>query len=258
MFMDMNNEVKSAGRVLDLIELLARCPAPLALKDVVASLAIPKSSAHGLLQTLVTRGYAERDATDRYALCAAFRKGPWPGGNEAQLAAVAQPIMDELRDEIGETVFLGVRGPGGEVKPLAKAASKAPIRYDADLIGLRPAYCTGMGRILLAFAPSAQVDAYLSRRRLKAHTPNTVTDPQRLRAILARIRQDGYAVLEEEYVLGGSATAAPVLQSDGTVIAALNVGTVSSRYPAAKRRIIAAVVRAAARISQRLGYRRAA
>ena len=104
----------------------------------------------------------------------------------------------------------------------------------------------------------AQVDAYLSRRRLKAHTPNTVTDPQRLRAILARIRQDGYAGLEEEYVLGGSATAAPVLQSDGTVIAALNVGTVSSRYPAAKRRIIAAVVRAAARISQRLGYRRAA
>ena len=56
----MNSEVKSAGRVLELIELLARCPAPLALKDVVASLAIPKSSAHGLLQTLVTRGYAER------------------------------------------------------------------------------------------------------------------------------------------------------------------------------------------------------
>lgn len=258
MFMDMNNEVKSAGRVLELIELLARCPAPIALKDVVASLAIPKSSAHGLLQTLVTRGYAERDATDRYRLCAPLRKGPWAGGNEAQLAAIAQPIMDELRDEIGETVFLGVRGPGGDVKPLAKAASKAPIRYDADLVGLRPAYCTGMGRILLAFAEPASVDAYFSRRRLKAYTPNTVTDHHKLRTILARIRQDGYAVLEEEFVLGGSATAAPVLQSDGTVVAALNVGTVSSRYPAAKRRIIAAVVGAAARISQRLGYRRAA
>jgi IclR family pca regulon transcriptional regulator len=72
------------------------------------------------------------------------------------------------------------------------------------------------------------------------------------------VATEGYAVLEEEYVLGGSATAAPVLGGDGTVVAALNVGTVSARYPAAKPRIIAGVVRAAATISQRLGYRRAA
>lgn len=256
--MDMNNEVKSAGRVLELIELLARCPAPIALKDVVATLGIPKSSAHGLLQTLIQRGYAERDTTDRYSLCDAPRQAKWVGGTEAQLLAVAQPIMDQLRDELGETVFLGVRGARGDVKALGKAASRAPIRYDADIVGLRPAYCTAMGRVLLAHWEPAQIDAYFARTRLKAHTPHTVTDPQKIRATLARIRHDGYAVLDQEYVLGGTATAAPVLQRDGTVIAALNVGTVSSRYPAAKRRIIAGVTQAAQRISQRLGYRRAA
>lgn len=255
----MNIEVKSAARVLELLELLARYAAPVALKDVVATLGIPKSSAHGLLQTLVARGYAERDSAERYALHESFQHTPgWAGGAEARLLAVAQPIMDQLRDEVGETVFLGVRGARGDVKALGKAASRASIRYDADLIGLRPAYCTGMGRVMLANWDHASIDAYLARTRLKAYTPHTVTDPQKLRAILARVRDDGYAVLEQEYVIGGSATAAPVLLHDGTVIAALNVGTVSSRYPAAKRRIIAAVTRAAVRISQRLGYRRAA
>ena len=56
--------------------------------------------------------------------------------------------------------------------------------------------------------------------------------PGKLRAILAKVAADGYAVVEEEYVLGGSATAAPVFGGDGTVVAALNVGTVSARYPA--------------------------
>jgi DNA-binding IclR family transcriptional regulator len=115
-----------------------------------------------------------------------------------------------------------------------------------------------MGRILLAFWDKKSTDAYLMRTRLRAHTPRTVTDVAKLRAILARVTADGYAVLEEEFVLGGSATAAPVLGGDGTVIAALNVGTVSARYPAAKSRIIAGVVRTAAAVSQRLGYRRSA
>ena len=70
-----------------------------------------------------------------------------------------------------------------------------------------------------------------------------MTDAAKLRAILAKVAADGYAVVEEEYVLGGSATAAPVFGANGTVVAALNVGTVSARYPAAKPRIIAGVAR---------------
>ncbi len=115
-----------------------------------------------------------------------------------------------------------------------------------------------MGRVLLAFWDKKSTDAYLMRTRLRAHTPRTVTDRGKLRAILAKVAANGYAVLEEEFVLGGSATAAPVLGGDGTIVAALNVGTVSARYSAGKSRIIAGVVRAAATISQRLGYRRAA
>jgi len=255
----MNQEVKSAARVLDVLELLSRSAQPLSLKDIAAALALPKSSAHGLLHTLLARGYVERDTAERYILPAALRQAPgWVGGSEAQLAATARPVIEQLRDALDESVFLGVRGTGGDVKVIAKAVSRAPIRYDSDDPGLRPAYCTAMGRILLAHWDEGSVDGYFARTRLKAHTPRTVTDARKLRAILSKIRGDGYAIIEEEYVPGGSATAAPVHRGDGTVIAALNVGTVSSRYPAARERIIAGVVRAAASISQRLGYRRAA
>lgn len=255
----MNQEVKSAARVLDVLELLSRSAAPLALKDIAQALTLPKSSAHGLLHTLLARGYVERDTGDRYALPASLKQSPgWIGGSDAQLAALARPVLEQLRDALDESVFLGVRATGGNVKVIAKAVSRAPIRYDSDDPGLRPAYCTGMGRILLAFWDDAAVDAYFARTRLRPYTPRTVTDERKLRAILARIRSDGYAVLEEEFVLGGSATAAPVYRGDGSVVAALNVGTVSSRYPAAREQIIGGVVRAAATISQRLGHRRAA
>jgi IclR family pca regulon transcriptional regulator len=255
----MNDSVKSAARVLDILELLARSDEPMALKDLVSVLALPKSSAHALLRTLQSRGYLERDAADRYALNASMRQSTgWIGGPEAHLAAVARPVMEQLRDELEESVFLGVREARGDVKVIAKAVSRAAIRYNSDDPNPRTAYCTGMGRILLAFWDKKATAAYLMRTRLRAHTPRTVTDAARLRAILAKVAADGYAIVEEEYVLGGSATAAPVFGANGTVIAALNVGTVSARYPAAKPRIIAGVVRAAATISQRLGYRRAA
>ena len=169
--------MKSAARVLDILELLFRSEEPMALKDLVSILALPKSSAHALLRTLQSRGYVERDAADRYALNESLRQSSgWIGGPEAHLAAVARPVMDQLRDDLDETVFLGVRAARGDVKVLAKSVSRAQIRYDFDDPGLRPAYCTGMGRILLAFWDKKSTDAYLMRTRLRAHTPRTVTD----------------------------------------------------------------------------------
>src|SRR6185436_11606289 len=198
-FISMNDNVKSAARVLDILELLARSDEPMALKDLVSILALPKSSAHALLRTLQARGYVGRDAADRYLLNESLRQSPgWIGGPEAHLAAVARPVMDHLRDDLDETVFLGVRAARGDVKVLAKSVSRAPIRYDSDDPGLRPAYCTAMGRVLLAFWDKKSTDAYLMRTRLRAYTPRTVTDVAKLRAILAKVAADGYAVLEEE------------------------------------------------------------
>jgi DNA-binding IclR family transcriptional regulator len=248
-------EVKSAARVLDILELLTRRDSAIALADLATELALPKSSAHALLRTLLLRGYVERDDADRYALVAAYRDGGWIGGTDGHLAAVAHPVMEQLRRESRETVILGARGAGGDVKVLAKLVSPEQIRYDTDRQGLRPAYCTAMGRVLLAFWEPRALEAYLARLRPRQFTPRTITGIARLRAAIDRVREDGYAVVEEEFAIGGSGAAAPVFDDTGRLVATLNIATVTRRFPAARRRIIDAVVRGAQRIGQRLGHR---
>ena len=251
-------EVKSAARVLEILEFLTRGDAPATLADVVAELGLPKSSAHALMRTLMLRGYVERDEAERYALAPAFRAGGWIGGRDGHLAAVARPVMEQLRRDLRETVILGARGAGGDVRIVSKLVSPEQIRYDTDTHGLRPAYCTAMGRVLLAWWDQRALDGYLSRLRPRAITPRTVTDVARIRALVERVRAgapDGEFLLHHRDALGGSGAAAPVFDGSGRLVAALNVAAATRRFPGARRRIVDALARGARRISQRLGHR---
>lgn len=254
--LDMNGEVKSAVRVLEILELLARVPEPVPLREVAAELGYPRSSTHALLQTLVSRGYAVKNGHERYALDEAVRQGPgWIDRSEAQLLAAARPVMEEMRDRLGETVFLGVRLPSGDVRRLEKCVSRQAVRYDTDRPDPAPAYCTAMGRTLLAYWDPMSLRRYLARARLAAHTPLTVTDPGRLVALLARIRKQGHVVVDQEFVIGGVGIAAPVRDRDGEVVAALNIGAVAQRFAASRARLIEGVKHGAVQVSRRLGYR---
>jgi DNA-binding IclR family transcriptional regulator len=254
--MDVNEaEVKSAARVLEILEFLTRSGAPASLADITVALGLPKSSAHALLRTLLLRGYVARDDAERYALVPAFRDGSWIGGRDGQLAAMARPVMEQLRRDLRETVILGVRGDGGDVRIVAKLVSPEEIRYDTDMHGLRPAYCTAMGRVLLAWWDPPAREAYFARLQPQAVTPQTVTDIGRLRALVAQVRVAGVAVVEEEFAIGGSGAAAPVFDGSGRAVAALNVAATTGRFPGARQRIIDAVLHGARRLSQRLGQR---
>jgi len=257
----MNNndgsEVKSAVRILELLEFLARLQKPVTLKTIVAELGYPKSSTFNLLATLVSRAYVVRDETEAYRIHDAFRNGPgWLNGNDAQLVAMAQPMMDALRDEQGETVFLGSRRRDGRVRILAKSVSHQQLRFDSDLEVSDPAYCTAMGRVLLAYWRPDKTTAYLARERIISVTEQTVIDRGQIRRIIERTRENGYSTNDEEFVSGGSGVAAPVRDSSGEVIAALNIATVTSRYEANRDRMITACIRYADELSTRLGYKR--
>ncbi|SEQ95995.1 transcriptional regulator, IclR family [Faunimonas pinastri] len=247
-------EVKSAVRTLELLELLARSGEPLPLRAIVAELNYPKSSTFNLLATLVSRGYVVRREPESYRLHEAFRNGPgWSSGHDAQLVALAQPLMDGLRDTYDETVFLGVRRRDGRVKPLAKSVSRQSVRFDADLCGTDPAYCTAMGRILLAHWSPQKVDDYLGRERLVRITDRTMIDRVLIRQRIEAAFREGYAVCDGEAVVGGSGVAAPVRDASGEVIAALNIATVSSRFDACRDAMISGVIDAAMELSRRLG-----
>lgn len=251
-----DSDVKSAVRVLEILELLARSPKALSLKTIVAELGYPKSSTFNLLATLVSRAYVLRDEADAYRIHDAFRNGPgWTSGNEAQLIATAQPLMDALREAEGETVFLGARRKDGRVKLLAKSVSHRAIRFDSDLTGSDPAFCTAMGRVLLSHWRPDKVAAYLARERIVQITDHTVIDRVQIRRIIEAARDNGYAISDQEAITGGSGVAAPVRDATGEVVAALNIATISPRFDACRDRMIAAVIRNAAELSYRLGYK---
>jgi DNA-binding IclR family transcriptional regulator len=250
----MNTDVKSAGRILDILELLARATEPVSLKEVAADLSFPRSSTHGLLQTLVGRGYALRRNGERYALNPTCQNGPgWIGGTEANLIAVARPIMDRLRDECGETVYLGVAMRNHDVKRVAASISHQAVRYDVVHHDLAPAYCSAMGRVLLAFSPPDAIAAYLARLEPVARTPHTITNAADLAALIAAVRRQGYAVSDQEMVIGGTGIAAPVRDSSAKVVAVVNLAVVTPRFLPNRERMITAVIASGQQISLRLG-----
>ncbi|PTM41671.1 IclR family transcriptional regulator [Bosea sp. 124] len=251
----MNTEVKSAARMLDLLEYLAGCAEPVKLKDIVATLGFPKSSAHALAQTLVSRGYAIQDTAERYVLVHASRHRSATRAHEARLLSAAHPVMERLRDASGETVVLAVRNTRGEAKRLAKCVSRQAIRFDVDLDGQSDSYCTATGRLLLAHWDEALANAYLSRVPLLARTPKTPTNPDVIRALFVRIRDEDVSICDEEHVLGSTGLATPIRGRDGSVVAALNLGVVTMRYHQRSDEVIAMLKEAGRQISARLGYR---
>jgi DNA-binding IclR family transcriptional regulator len=239
----MNDSVRSASRVLDLLEYFAAASEPLALTAISAAFGMPKSSTLALLRTLVMHGYVVRDERGLYALNDAFRNRGFGWGTDAltRLTAVAQPAMDTLCEELGETVILGWLGDDGLVRFLAKSVAQTVVRYDVDLSSVSPAYCTAIGRAILSRYPRERRDAMLATQPRSPLTPNTIIDLDVVNARIDQAAEDGYAIVQEEYALDGVGIAMPVCSSDGTPIGALDVGCVASRFADKRAKIIPAM-----------------
>jgi DNA-binding IclR family transcriptional regulator len=250
LFMHVNAAVKSAARVLDLLELFSVAPQPIGVSVIAKRLGLPKSSAQALLVTLAGRGYLER-GDEGYALPAELRGG-WVGGIRARLLGVARPRMQRMAAESGESAFIGTLTSDGRVRFLAKAVSPLEVRYDASLDHLRPAHCTSIGLVMLAHMPEGQAERWLEPSLLVAATRHTVTSPQKIRQILRGGRKAGYVEVRDTNVEGASGVSAPIFDPRGEVIAGLNLGAPSSRYAQRRDDLIRIVRAEAAEITQAL------
>lgn len=257
----MNSNVKSAQRVLDILELIATSDGALSLRDVTATLAIPKSSAHMLLATLQARGYLLRSPEARFSLATDLKDGAgWLGGHARRLKAFAAPVLDRLVGDLEETTVLGVPTPGLDVRILSYRTSPLAIRYDVSTTPVLPGYCTAMGQAILANTAEDEVEAYLARTRLNQLTPSTLTTPEAVLKRLRQVRARGYALNIDERFVGASGAAFPIFAGEGRVVGALNMVTVTPRFLKKREAIIAALKGAATEIAQRAfgaGLRRA-
>jgi IclR family transcriptional regulator, pca regulon regulatory protein len=245
--------VKSAARILDVLELLAGLPHGIRVNEMARQLAMPKSSASSLLATLEGRGYVY-NAGDGYRLADSYRTTGWVGGTTAALLRAAQPVMDRLVATTGESAFLGVPTRDLEIRYIAKSVSSHPLRYDVELTAPRPAYCTSIGQVILASLEAGELDRYFETHPLAPVTPHTVTSERAIRKVLRQAREQQYVTIADSNVVGASGVAAPVL-AGVHVMAGLAVIAPSARFDAARERIVPALVAAAREIGAAIARR---
>jgi DNA-binding IclR family transcriptional regulator len=255
-FTSMNETVavKSATRVLDLLEMLAAVPEQVGVSEIARRLGIPKSSTHMLLSTLETRGYVVGSPDRRFHLNPIFGggRGSWVGGANVMLVRLAQPIMESLAGKTGESSFLGVARTDSSVEYIAKVVSDHEVRCDAELGQPRPLHSPSVGLVILAFQDPEKTEKYLQRGKLERVTPRTLVDPRQLRREIDLVRGRGYSVVCDTHSAGASGIAAPVFDGDGTVVAALNISAPTSRFDAMLRKATPALLRGADAIGRTL------
>jgi len=200
------------------------------ISEVSAACGMDRATVRRCLLTLAQEGYADYDGkfftlTPRVLRLGTACLATMP------LPQIVQPMLDALSEAIGESSSVSILD-GDEIVYVARAAQRRVMSI-ALMPGSRlPAFCTSMGRVLLAARPEAEVRALLESTPLPARTPKTLTDPGAILAELARVKAQGYAVIDEEVELGLRSLAVPLVSARGRTIAALNVGLAASRMEA--------------------------
>lgn len=244
--------MKSADRVLDVLELLAEHGRALSHAELASALEIPKSSLTHLVRNLAARGYLRLADGRGYALGPAVATLARRAVQSFDLVGIARPIVDRVRDATHETAGLNVLRDD-RTECVYSAIGTRPLLYTMRVGDRAPLYATSSGKAMLAHLPEPRREAYLARVRFEAFTPHTIRSAAKLRTQLAAVRAQGFGFVREEFTLGIVGMAAPVLNAAGEPIAAINVATPTVRFDApAKARTAAALRRAVADLAPQL------
>jgi DNA-binding IclR family transcriptional regulator len=245
--------VPAVEGALSILETLGTAQA-MSLTELAKKLGLGKSSVYRLLATLVSRGYVERDPWgERYRLTYRLFVVGSRAAERLGLREVAQPVMDRLASQTRETVNLGVLD-GFRTVSIHLVESAHPLRIHMRIGGV-PAHATATGKLLLAALPPEELARRLAGRRLSSLTDRTIKSRSALQAELRRVRDQGYAIDDEECSLGLRCVGAPVHDHRGTVVAALSMVAPCHRLsPSDLPAAIATVREAAQEISRHLGY----
>lgn len=199
------------------------------------------------LHTLARLGYVAQDGV-HYRLKPRVLSLGYAYLSSSTLAVRAQPLLDDLRDELHESCSLGVLED--DVVTYVARAEVSRIMSIALRVGSRlPLYCTSMGRVLLAGRSRQEQEAYLAQADLVKKTQSTATSPSELLSLFQKVAENGYALVDQELEPGLRSVAVPVRSRAG-VVAALNIGTQAGRVPLSDlhSRYLPALRRAAAEL----------
>ncbi len=226
---DRAGQVQSLTRALGLLDAIAESHDGLTLSDLAELTGLAPSTAHRLLTTLEAARFVRFEASQAL----------WQIGIQAfvvgnafvrtrDVTAIARPHMRRLRDDCGETVNLYIEDDG-EVVCMIQVESREMMRAISRPGGRVRMHVSGAGKAMLAHIDDDRLSALILRHGLKRYTAKSIDSPAKLRAELARIRERGFSVDDEENAVGLRCVAAPILDEDGNPVAAISLSGPTAR-----------------------------
>jgi DNA-binding IclR family transcriptional regulator len=246
--------IQSVDRALTLLETLAAENGETSLQTLSRKAGLNTSTAHRLLRALQSHDLVQQNATTRhYRLGLKLLELAWAVRSQLDLRQRARPSLEHLARQSGETANLAIR-EGSAAVYLDQAASSQPIRAFTQVGARVPLYCTGVGKVLLAYMAPDEVLAFLAQK-LVGYTPQTITDPAQLQDEITRTRGQGWALDGEEMEQDVRCIAAPVFDDQGRVVAALSIAGPAQRMGVGRiEDLVPIVKRAAQDVSIALGW----
>lgn len=246
--------VKSAARVMDVLDVLRKYSDGMTLQELCNELDIPKSSMHELLHTMTERHYLNQSENKKYSLGFKLIELGLSSLERVNVYKNAKRYMVKMVDLLEETVFLAVC-VDDEIIYIDKLDCSRSVRTNVTLGDHKPMHCTALGKSFLAFSSAAEIERIVKRRGLPAFTSRTITDYKTLLKELERVRHRGIAYDNQEIEEGLTCIACPIFDYHGRVVAAISVAGPSERIELRKQEIESYMLEHSLQISAEFGYR---
>ena len=213
----------TVGKAMDVLDQVAAFGRPVRFGALLEASPFPKATLYRFLQTLTNQRLLAYDPEHQtYSVGVRLVRLAHAAWNQTSLAPIARPHLDVLSRQIGLTVHLA-QLDHGQVLYVDKRNATQPIEMFSDAGKIGPAYCTGVGKAMLAFLPDEEQGRVLAQQSYHRFTDQTLADPASLKAELARIVDRGHAYDREEHEPGIICIAVPILSSRGRVLGGLSI-----------------------------------
>ena len=222
------NFMTSLARGLAVIQAFSQRQRELTVSQISGKTGFSRAAVRRCLYTLAKLGFAATDDSRHFHLRPRILALGHSYISSMPLAAMAQPILENVSHILHESCSIAALDKT-EIIYIARANVTRIMSIDLGVGSRLPAFCTSMGRVLIADLPAEKLDEFLTRVEFKRHTERTVVNAEKLRQILRLVQRNGYCIVDQELESGLRSLAVPIKDSAGRVVAALNVGTHAQR-----------------------------
>ena len=250
------DHIKSIEKCFVILDCLQSHQHLMTLEEITQATGFKKTTCFRLLKTLRTLGVVELSpATKKYQYGPRLAAIGLSALKTMNLRQAALPILQQLRDETGETINLTILS-GSEILYVERIMSDYLVNVNVNIGDRLPVYCASMGKVILAYLSEGRLERILSSITFDKKTDNTIVTRSTLVRELEKIKRDGFAINDEELEKGLRAVAAPIFNYAGEAFAATNIAWTTARHPerVTFSEYAIKIVAAAKQISQLIGY----